>query len=48
MLERRDITQYLIQEGLDVIGKVTLLAIVEISSLVKPPDGVQMQVWCDW
>jgi len=35
-----NITQYLIHEGFDVVGKVTLLADVEISSLVKPLDGV--------
>jgi hypothetical protein len=35
-----NITQYLIFEGLDVVGKMTLLADVEISSLEKLVDGV--------
>jgi len=43
---RNNITQYLIHEGLDVIGKGALLVDVKILSLVNPPDGVGMQVWC--
>ena len=43
-INRRNVTQYLIREVLDVIGKVTLLADVEIPSLVKPPDGVWLRV----
>ena len=42
--KRRNITQYLIHEGLDVLEKVKLLADAEISSLVKPPDGVWVQM----
>ena len=43
---RGNITQYLICEGLDVVGKAALLANSEISSLVKPPDTVRLWVWC--
>jgi hypothetical protein len=41
-LKGRNITQYLVFEGLDAIGKTKLLADVEISSLVKLFDGVGM------
>jgi hypothetical protein len=34
------ISHYLILEGMDAIGQVTLLADTEISSLVKPVDVV--------
>ena len=43
--KRSNITQYLICEGLDVVGKVALLADLETSSLVKPPDAIWMRVW---
>jgi len=36
----RNITQYLIFERLDVVGKMTLLADIKISSVVKLTDGV--------
>jgi len=39
-----NVTQYLIHEGFNVIGKVTLLADADISSLVEPPNGVWLQV----
>jgi hypothetical protein len=42
----RNITQYLIFERLDVVGKMTLLVDTKISSLAKPADGVGLQVWC--
>jgi hypothetical protein len=35
-----NITQYLVFEGLDVVGKMTLLADAEILSLAKLADGV--------
>jgi hypothetical protein len=35
-----EITQYLIFEGLDVIGQATLLDDSKIASLEKPTDGV--------
>ena len=44
-VERRNITQHLICEGLDVIGKASLLADSEISSLLKPLDVIQLRVW---
>jgi hypothetical protein len=36
----RNITQYLIFERLDVVGKMTLLADTKISSVAKLTDGV--------
>jgi hypothetical protein len=42
----KNITHYLILEGMDAIGQVTLLADTKISSLVKPPDVVWLRVWC--
>jgi hypothetical protein len=36
----RNITQYLIFEGLDVVGKTTLLAETKIASLAEPSYGV--------
>jgi hypothetical protein len=39
-----NITQYLIFEGLDVVGQVILLADTKIDSLVKPSDGVGLQM----
>jgi hypothetical protein len=36
----RNITKYLVFEGLDVVKKTTMLDNVEISSLAKPSDGV--------
>jgi hypothetical protein len=36
----KNITHYLILEGMDCIGHVTLLADTMISSLLKPPDVV--------
>jgi hypothetical protein len=42
----RNITQYIVFEGLDVVGKTTLLADAEISSLAKPANGVGLQVRC--
>ena len=44
----RNITQYLIFERLDVVGKTTLLDDMKIYSLAKPADGVGLQVWCCW
>jgi hypothetical protein len=41
-----NITQYLILEGLDAVGKTKLLADPEVSSLVETPYGVGMHVWC--
>jgi hypothetical protein len=38
--------QYLIFERLDVVGKTTLLADVEISSWVNLANGVGLQVQC--
>jgi hypothetical protein len=43
-----NITQYLILEGLDVVGHATLLADMKISSLAKPPDVVWLWVWSCW
>jgi hypothetical protein len=43
--KRSNIAQYLIFEGLDVIGQMAMLADTNISSLVKPIDGVGLQVW---
>jgi hypothetical protein len=45
-IKRGNITHYLILEGLDAIGQATLLADMEISSMVKPPDVVWLWVWC--
>jgi hypothetical protein len=39
-IKRGNISHYLIFEGMDAIGQVTLLAETEISSLVKPADVV--------
>jgi hypothetical protein len=39
-IKRGNITHYLILEGIDSIGCVTLLADTKISSLVNPPDVV--------
>jgi hypothetical protein len=39
-IKRGNITQYLILEGLDSIGQVTLLEDTKISPLVKPPNVV--------
>jgi hypothetical protein len=41
-----NITHYLILEGLDAIGHVTLLANMEISSHVNPVNVVWLRVWC--
>jgi hypothetical protein len=38
-------THYLILEGMDSIGQVTLLANVKILSLVKPTHVVWLRVW---
>ena len=43
-----NITQYLILEGLDSIGKATLLADAYISTLVEPRDVVWLWGWCCW
>jgi len=45
-LAQKNITHYLILEGMDCIGHVTLLADTMISSLLKPPDVVWLRVWC--
>jgi hypothetical protein len=45
-IKRGNITYYLILEGMDAIGQATLLDDKKISSLVKPPNVVWMQVWC--
>jgi hypothetical protein len=45
-IKRGNITHYLILEGMDSIGHATLLADIEISSMVKPPDVVWLWVWC--
>jgi hypothetical protein len=42
--KRRNITQYLIFEGLDAIWQSTLLADAKITSLVKPSNGVGLWV----
>jgi len=47
-IKRGNITHYLILEGMDSIGHATLLADIEISSMVKPPDVVWLWVWCFW
>ena len=39
-IKRENIIHYLILEGMDAIGQVTLLAYTEISSLVKPVDVI--------
>jgi hypothetical protein len=39
-IKRGNITHYLILEGMDAIGQATLMADIEISSLLKPPDVV--------
>jgi hypothetical protein len=44
--KRIKVTRYLIREGLDAIGKATLLADAKISSFVKPPDGVRLWMCC--
>jgi hypothetical protein len=41
-----NITQYLILEGIDVVGNMTLLADENISSLIEPLDGLGLKVWC--
>ncbi len=41
-----NITQYLIHEGLDDVGHVSLLDDTKISPLVDPSDGVWLWVWC--
>jgi hypothetical protein len=38
--------QYLILEGLDVIGQLDLLADTKISTMAKPLNVVWMQIWC--
>jgi hypothetical protein len=43
--ERRNITQYLIFEGLDVVRQSTRLADAEIASLAEPSNGVGLWVW---
>jgi hypothetical protein len=43
-----DITQYLIFEGLDVVGKETLLDDAEIDPSAEPSNGVQLWVRCCW
>jgi len=40
------ITHYLIHEGLDDVGHVTLLDDTKISPLVDPSNGVWMWMWC--
>jgi hypothetical protein len=45
-IKRGNITHYLILEGMDAIGHVTLLDETKISSLVKPPDVVWILMWC--
>ena len=47
-LKDKKITQYPICEGLDAVGKATLLVNFEISSFVKPPDTVRLWVWRSW
>jgi len=44
--KRRNITQYLVYEGLDVVGKVALPDDAEILSLMKPPNCVWLWVQC--
>jgi hypothetical protein len=38
------ITQYLIFEGFDVVMQVTLLADMDVSSMVEPTDGVWLRM----
>jgi hypothetical protein len=38
--KKRSITQYLILEGLDSVGKATLLDDMEISNMAQPPNVV--------
>jgi hypothetical protein len=45
-IKRGNITYYLILEGFDSIGQATLLVDMEVSSLVKPPNVVRLQVFC--
>jgi hypothetical protein len=45
-IKKGNITNYLIVEGLDAIGQEALSLDTKISSLVKPPDIVWLQVWC--
>jgi hypothetical protein len=42
-IQRHD---YLVFEGLDVVGQTILLADAEIYSLEKPADGVGLRVRC--
>ena len=44
--ERRNITQYLVFEGLDVVRQSTLLANAEIASLAEPSNGVGLWMRC--
>jgi hypothetical protein len=43
-----NITQYLIFEGLDVLGQATLLVEAMVSSLAQPSNGVWLGVWLCW
>jgi hypothetical protein len=45
-IKRGNIKKYLILEGMDAIGHTKLLANIDISSLVKPPEVVWLQMWC--
>jgi len=42
--ERGKITQYLVFEGLDSVWQATLLANVDVVSLVEPSNGVGLRV----
>ena len=41
----RNITQYLVFEGIDVVGQATLLVDAKIASLEEPSNGVWLWVW---
>jgi hypothetical protein len=41
----RNITQYLVFEGIDVVGQATLLVDEKIASLTEPSNGVWLWVW---
>jgi hypothetical protein len=41
----RNITQYLVFEGIDVVGQATLLVDAKIASLAEPSNGVWLWVW---
>jgi hypothetical protein len=42
--ERRNITKYLVFEGLDVVREATLLADMRIASLAEPSNGVGLNM----